>query len=880
MVDEKIKTVWLAAEQLIGEGPAVLVVHGPPGIGKFRLAYRAAHDLLTALGSGPPLELRMNSWEAGGARYNFLELLRELRTPVHRPWDQTDSRLKDIYRETTSRRPTVLLLDEINEWSEVKEFQPGGRQSLIIASALEPLPDKKVTDLQREGLHRVHQLAVTGPDPDQSRRIFMEAAHREPVSEQEKEGVRRLIAECDNRPLALKLAAGIYNRNRRWTAHDVAEHVRRMPDEDITDRLLGWVYDHMPVDERRLLELISLSTRSTVTAQSGVAVQSLRGRGLPAGRTDDVTTPTALTGAQGLTALAQWGLLETMTEPGHEPPSEPGRFRLSPSVQRFTHHRLARNEEHVAPQSQSLPEAFRRFVATIPALPWLHLEKGSIDQILKRHQEQEDDAQATTVVAADLCDHLVQERQEIVLTMLQYVVEQFRDDVRAQLDPPVHGALGVLDRKSGQLSSAKHRLQWVRDRYAEYAQQQAGRGEAALGYTLLEARTLRHAGVAYYHAGELPTAVCYLQRAADLVPEQDSRRERPWVLRVLGSAYCDLGRLDASRGVLETAVQLHEDALNPVGAAWARTFLATSLLLSADLDGARRELDAARLGFEEHTDDPSYGRAWLHLVHGRQLWQSGQRAQALALLRVSRAMSEKLGEPLGSGWAGLELGRRERISGCPGEADTTLRSVRDVFTRMGNRLGLAWITYEQALLPASERVRSALLEEAAAEFELCGEERASALARRQLDRLARGVAVDEDDDGIPFPDPGPLPACYLVVHRLRREPGTDGVSLRVTVHLELEVQRALRAGPHRMCRVVAMGGHGMVEPGAQSLDVTGTTWPVQVDFLVKATERGPHSLRFLVLNEAAGTLLQEVEITLDAEDLQYPQEMSRAHADL
>ncbi|WP_338695931.1 tetratricopeptide repeat protein [Streptomyces sp. Q6] len=840
MMDDQ---VTLKAAELMRDGPGVLVLYGEPGIGKFQAARAVAarvlaghHENGRAGQDGQLLELRMNSWEAGGARYNLLELLRELDAQPSRPWDLSDAELRELYRLATEHVPVVLLLDEIDRWhgSGTDYLLPAGRASLVIASCAAELSRR---ELAESGLDpaQVHQARVTGPGADWSRGEFAKVARPGPVVPQRPERMDELVELCHDRPLAVKLAAGLYAHHETWTARQVVDLARLSPSEDVTDitqQLLDRVYDRLPGDERHLFDLLALSTRATVAGASGVTAQSLRER---------PGEPPRLSVDEGLRSLARRGLLE---------PLDTDSYRLSPSVQRFV---LDRRKQHepADPAEQNLAEAFRRFMATIPELPRMPLENGSIEQLLARADRLGPlDARETCALAADLCDHLVQQRASLVLAMLHYVVQQFARDVRRLLELPVHGALGVLDRKSGHLSHARHRLLWVRERYAE------------LGYTLLEARTLRQIGVACYHAGELRTAACYLRRADDLAVAHGHERERPWVLRVLGAVYNDMGRLDEAKRVLGESVDLHERAGNALGAAWARAFLATSLLLSHRTDEAHVELAQARGVFDRELPKIHFAHAWADLVEGREMWQSGSHDQAVELLRESRNRSMELNEPLGEGWAALELGRRERERGRLLDARTVLHGAQGNFRGMDNRLGLAWVAYELALLPTDMTSCQTLLEKAAAEFDMCGEARGLTLARRQLERLVRGERLDPDDDGTPFPDPGPTAGCYLTV---RRVPPVvhQGTTVRVGVYLDLAVQEALRASRHGVCRVVAVAPRATVEPTARLLDPHDRHWPVRLEFTVRRAEPGPQELRFLVLNEAAGTLLQDIEARLD-----------------
>ncbi|MFJ9036147.1 hypothetical protein ACIRF8_06125 [Streptomyces sp. NPDC102406] len=849
MSDAELQQLHQHAERLFEAGPGVLFLYGAPGIGKFRRASTIARALLGRQDERlRPLELRMTSWGDDPTRYALLELLRELDAGLSRPWDMSNHQLRDVYYDLT-RRPTVLLLDEVDQWGGVKDFLlPDSPHSLIIASGGRPLSQE---DLERGGLDpgQVHQALVRGPDRAKSRRIFAATACRAATTPEEKADVHRLIDLCENRPLALKLAAGIYRRgaSRNLTARDIIDRVLPDTGADVAVQLLHWVYRHLSDDERELFHLLSLTTRPAVGPHSGITVQSLR-RG---GRERPAPVEADAMGDQGLRALTSLGLLE----PGAE-----RRYRVSPTVQRFAHDRLA-ERERLDPSDQNLAEAFRRFVATTPALPWIPLEKGALAQIVAPPPDGKNLEMSVRVMAADLCDHLVQQRESLVLAMFLYVVEQFADDVRRVLELAVHSALGVLDRKSGHLDEARDRLTWVRGQYA------------AASCRLLEVRTLRQIGVAYYHAGELRIAVHYLRRAADMVAGQHDEhvreRESPWISRVLGTAYIDLGRLEEARGLLTETAELHEEHGNLLGGAWTRTFLANCLLQMHDPQRAKVELDRAQKVFTAYTPRLSFARAWAYLARGRQMWQEpGKQQQALERMRRSRELSRRLHEPLGSAYAELELGRCKRELGRLDAARQSLQSARREFEEMGNRLGRAWASYELALIPDGLSPAALLLDEAAGAFELCGDRPALLLTRRQLKRLADKERLDTTDTRAgaePIADTACLVSVDLVAADGPPGPGTRARTARlcVSVYPELAVQEALAESAHPECRVLAMAPNATVEPGASSIDPRRDAWPMQATFEVRREEPGVEPVRFIVLNEAAGTLLQDVEVTLN-----------------
>lgn len=312
-----------AVEQITGAlgsaRPRLVVVTGPPGVGKSAVALHAAHLLaerfpdgqlfadLHTYGSGPPPAVEQTV--AG--------FLRALGVPSVAVPEQPDEAVA-MYRTLTAGRRLLIVLDDAADPGQVRALLPGGPTcgvlvtsrhelaGLVVAPGALPVPLPMLTPTDGEELLR----GVLGAD-----RV---AAERPAAAE--------LVAACGGLPLALRVAAAHLLTRPHLPIAAYLDALQAQPlaalrtegDGPGVEGALAASYRRLEPDERRLMNLLGIAPAGEIT----VAVAAVL-----AGRTRTST-------GTGLERLAEAGLLQR-GERGYE---------LHPLVGAFARERLVRGE--------------------------------------------------------------------------------------------------------------------------------------------------------------------------------------------------------------------------------------------------------------------------------------------------------------------------------------------------------------------------------------------------------------------------------------------------------------------------------------------------------------------------------------------------------
>jgi hypothetical protein len=113
-------------------GPALLLMHGKPGVGKSALAQEFAHRLADSYPDG---QLYANLGSGGGSRppgevlKSFLEALKWPEIPP-----ETAERAK-IFRSLTARMRILVVLDAAGSADQVRQVLPAGRGCMVIITS-------------------------------------------------------------------------------------------------------------------------------------------------------------------------------------------------------------------------------------------------------------------------------------------------------------------------------------------------------------------------------------------------------------------------------------------------------------------------------------------------------------------------------------------------------------------------------------------------------------------------------------------------------------------------------------------------------------------------------------------------------------------------
>jgi class 3 adenylate cyclase/tetratricopeptide (TPR) repeat protein len=163
--------------------------------------------------------------------------------------------------------------------------------------------------------------------------------------------------------------------------------------------------------------------------------------------------------------------------------------------------------------------------------------------------------------------------------------------------------------------------------------------------------------------------------------------ERGAVLRRLGKVLDLVGAWAEAEATFVEAAAVFAAADDEVGVAWARTDLAEVMRKQGRFDEARRELDAARVGFDRRADEAGVGVV-LHLG-GTLASQQGRFDEARAGYEASLAIRERLGDRAAIGALYSNLALVALNEGRPDVAQAMNERALAVRRALGDRWAIA-----------------------------------------------------------------------------------------------------------------------------------------------------------------------------------------------
>ncbi|MCT9143339.1 tetratricopeptide repeat protein [Streptomyces violarus] len=393
-----------------------------------------------------------------------------------------------------------------------------------------------------------------------------------------------------------------------------------------------------------------------------------------------------------------------------------------------------------------------------------------------------------------------------------------------------------------------------------------------LGWTLL------HRARVCLLTGREAEADRLLDEADEKLRSVADTRGRNWVETERIRVALLRGRLERAVVVASQAERQHTAAEDIRGIAWTSLYLALGHLGKGDLRTARSALDTAEKHFLECGDE--LGSAWAkHRIALLPLSDS-QGATALVSLGPAWDLFGKIGCPLGTAWTELEMAARRR----PSELTLPLLSTaKERFRALGDTHGQAWATVVDALVRNQARKDEApqTLDDVVASVP--GDVPARERLVRELTRFWEGKGV-VGGQVIPFhardavavrhttPDtldlPGAVgPRCRVRVTLLDDTPAED-----TTARLLLRVSpedghpwRAAEAERPWLTVTAAPLTHGSVDPASALLRPSEQA-ARGAEFGFTAHCTGTHRIRFTIALERTGTVLQQVETELDILD--------------
>jgi DNA-binding SARP family transcriptional activator/uncharacterized protein HemY len=231
--------------------PTVVVLSGPPGVGKSAVAVRVAHHTRPAFPDG---QLHLDLAGTSTAPRRPVDVLPELLRAVGvTEIPRTLTERAALLRSALTGRRMCVVLDDAASAAQVAPLLPGAGGSAVLITSRVMLPDLV-------GTHPV-ELDVLG-EPEAARLLAgivgATRTHAEP------ESAAAILRFCGRLPLAIRVAGTRLAHRRGWTLRTLADRLRderRRLDElsvgDLAVRAsVGLSYASLPVDAARAFRLL------------------------------------------------------------------------------------------------------------------------------------------------------------------------------------------------------------------------------------------------------------------------------------------------------------------------------------------------------------------------------------------------------------------------------------------------------------------------------------------------------------------------------------------------------------------------------------------------------------------------------------------------
>lgn len=667
------------AEALTGDGPAVVALLGPGGVGKSALAVHVAHRVSADHPDGQlHVDLRGNSDTPASPAEVLGRFLRALQPDPGKVPDGADERM-DAYRTLLAGRRMLIVLDDAANEQQVRPLLPGsGGSSVLVTSRhrlgglagarlveLDLLSTEEATAL----LTRIAGADRIGPAP---------------------EAAAEIVAACGNLPLAVRVAGARLATRRQWTPRLLATRLR---------------------DERRRLDELSAGDQR-IRVSIGLSFDSL-----------DQVAHTAICrlGHLGFSDFRSWVLayaldveigaaeqiLEQLVDAhlvDYTYVDDIGqvRYRLHDLIRIYAREQAERHESRdalvagtarvVTAWSSVLDQLSQHIVDHVTSgaiLPVAPRPRADVDPEVLGNAVTDprtwlDAEQASLVLAVERAAELGLAEQAVavaaVLCASRYALGNVPDLwdrahrsalAAARVAGDAHGE-AVLLAELGQLRYEQDHFTESRRHLAEAAERfrdlDDPRGQASALCAL---------GLACREQGYLPEAEHFLKQASELSRKLGDDRAAGHCARVLGSVHLETGDFAATDAALAAAVDAYRRAGSRRGDALSLRTIGLAHRAQGRLDDAERALNRALAIFEELGDAQLV--AFSQRALAKTYVRMGRLGQARKPLEWALAAHRAEGDRWGEAMVLRTMGELDLAAGRLTESARSLNAALEIF---------------------------------------------------------------------------------------------------------------------------------------------------------------------------------------------------------
>jgi tetratricopeptide (TPR) repeat protein len=624
-------------DKLSSETGRLLVVMGPPGVGKTTLAIRWANQVQDQFVDGQ-LHADLGGPSGPAATDQVLgRFLRALGVPAAQvPIEPAE--LSALFRTLTSSLRLLVVLDGAVSAEQVRTLLPSSESSMTIVTSR-----RRLGSLVADGARFVD----VGPMPEEDGVELLARLVGDDRIERAPEWARRLVELCAGLPIALCVAGARLVLHRQWTVERVAGDL---------------------LDERRRLVLLSLGADLSVEVVFDMSYQALsppaarlyRLLGLHPGPDFDVGLAAAALASPVLDAE---NLLDELLTANLVEELPANRCRL---------HDLIRL--HSRQQAEATETAEERSAALRRMLDWyLH---------------------TATAAGRVVTPHRTDVRRDIEQVPVEPVVFDGHREALDWLDRERVNLFAAANAASQhgwqstawQLADAMWGLFLFRTYYNEWLQFDllAVRATQECADRAAEAGAHDRLGLLFHAVRRNDEALEHMAKAAEIWRDLDDRHRIAGSMERFGFAYLDQGRVTLALEHFQRALAKYRELDEPRSIGLALISIGRALIEINWPAEAVRHLTEATTVLDRLAVPDAYNSARAHIALGRAELRTGQHNSAQTRLSSALATMRAVNSPLGQADAAFALGELYEQLGKNQLARNNYRHTEKIFAQLGN----------------------------------------------------------------------------------------------------------------------------------------------------------------------------------------------------